>query len=59
MRHRPLIPGHDLRERTTTGEGLRLIPLETHDKRSYRPLDDDVKPPWDKEVYDDPENDES
>jgi hypothetical protein len=59
VRHRPLLPGHDLHERTTTGEGLRLIPLETRDKRGYRPLDDGIKPPWDKDVYDDPESDES
>jgi hypothetical protein len=59
VRPRPLFPGRDLRERTTTGEGLRLIPLETHDKRGYRRLDDDVKPPWDKEVYNDPDSDES
>jgi hypothetical protein len=55
----PLIPGRDLHERTTTGEGLRLIPLETLDKRSYRPLDEDVKPPWRKVVYGNPESDES
>lgn len=58
VRYRPLLPGHDLRERTTTGEGLRLIPLETRDKRHYQPLED-IKPPWDKEVYRDPESDES
>ena len=52
---RPLIPGRDLQERTTTAEGLRLIPLETRDKRGYRRLDDGVSPPWDKGVYTDPE----
>lgn len=57
--YRPLLPGHDLRERTTTAEGLRLIPLETRDKHGYRPLDDRIKPPWDKEVYDGPESDKS
>jgi hypothetical protein len=55
----PLLPGHDLRERTTTGEGLRLIPLETLDRRSYRPLDERVQPPWRKDAYRDPESDES
>ena len=44
-------PGHDLRERTTTAEGLRLIPLETHDKRGYRRLDDGIAPPWEKDAY--------
>jgi hypothetical protein len=57
--HRPLLPGRDLRERTTTGEGLRLIPLETLDKRGYRRLDDRIKPPWEKRVYHDPESGES
>jgi hypothetical protein len=51
--------GPDPRERTTTAEGLRLIPLETHDTRGYRRHDEDVSPPWRKEVYDDPESDES
>lgn len=56
VRYRPLLPGHDLRERTTTGEGLRLIPLEAHDKRGYRRLDDGIAPPWEKDVYTDPES---
>jgi len=55
----PLFPGLDLDERTTTAEGLRLIPLETHGRRRYRPLDDGVRPPWRKDVYRDPESDES
>jgi hypothetical protein len=59
VRYRPLLPGRDLRERTTTEEGLRLIPLETRDKRGYRPLEDDIKPPWEKDVYFDPESEES
>ena len=55
----PLLPGHDLDERTTTGEGLRLIPLETLDARGYRPIDEGVRPPWQKDAYWDPESDES
>jgi hypothetical protein len=55
----PLLPGRDLSERTTTGEGLRLVPLETRDHRSYRPLHPGVKPPWRKEAYTDPESDQS
>ena len=55
----PLIPGRDFDERTTTGEGLRLIPLETHDRRGYRSLDPGVKPPWRKRAYSDPESDGS
>jgi hypothetical protein len=46
----------DPRERTTTAEGLRLIPLETHDRRAYRRLDEDVAPPWRKPAYGDPES---
>jgi hypothetical protein len=55
----PLIPGRDIDERTTTGEGLRLIPLETRDTRGYQPLDGRVRPPWRKKAYADPETDES
>jgi hypothetical protein len=51
----PLLPGHDLDERTTTGEGLRLVPLERLDRRGYTPLEREVKPPWRKGVYADPE----
>jgi hypothetical protein len=53
------LPGHDLRERTTTAEGLRLVPLETLDASPYRPGDEGVRPPWQKDAYWDPESDES
>jgi hypothetical protein len=53
------LPGGDLRERTSTGEGLRLIPLETRDPRGYLPHDDGIKPPWRKEAYREPESDKS
>jgi hypothetical protein len=53
------VGGPDPRERTTTAEGLRLIPLETHGRRGYRRRDEDVAPPWRKEVYADPESDGS
>ena len=55
----PLLPGRDLDERTTSGEGLRLVPLETLDTGRYRRLDEDVKPPWRKRAYSDPESTES
>jgi hypothetical protein len=55
----PLLPGRDFDERSTTGEGLRLVPLETRDHRRYGPLDPEVKPPWHKEAYADPESRES
>jgi hypothetical protein len=44
-----------LRERSTTGEGLRLVPLESTDPRTYPPVDPHVLPPWDKDAYLDPE----
>jgi hypothetical protein len=56
--HIPL-PGRNPGERTTTSEGIRLIPLETHDAQGYRPRDDGVAPPWRKGAYRDPESDES
>jgi hypothetical protein len=59
VRHVPLLPGHDLDERTTTSEGLNLIPLETLDASGYRPRDEGVRPPWQKDAYWDPESDES
>lgn len=58
-RHVPLVPGRNLDERSTSGEGIRLIPLETLDRHSYHPLDPKVKPPWRKRAYSDPETGES
>ncbi len=55
----PLVPGRDLNERTTTAGGLRLVPLETLDARGYRPIGEDIEPPWQKDAYWDPESDES
>ena len=52
-------PGRDMRERTTTAEGLRLIPLERLPPGSYSPIDEDVLPPWRKDAYRDPESDSS
>ncbi len=56
LRLRPRYPGADIEERTTTGDGLRLIPLERVNRRRYRPLDKGIKPPWRKGVYRDPES---
>lgn len=53
----PLYPGPALRERTTTAAGLRLVPLEKVDRRSYRPLHPGISPPWRKRVYRDPLSD--
>jgi hypothetical protein len=54
-----LIPGRDLHERSSTAEGIRLVPLETLDRRRFTPLDPGVRPPWRKRAYGDPEADES
>ena len=56
---RPLYPGADLRERSSTAEGLRLVPLEAVDRLGYEPLDPKVRPPWRKPVYGDPRRDTS
>ena len=53
------VGGADPRERMTTAEGLRLIPLETHDRRAYRRRDEEIAPPWEKEVYGEPDGDGS
>ena len=58
-RSRRRLPGRDLRERTSTAEGFRLLPLERTDRRGYRPLDKGIKPPWRKRVYRHPEDDGS
>jgi hypothetical protein len=55
----PKIPGADVRERTTTAHGIRLIPLETLDRRSYRRLDPGIAPPWEKKAFRAPTSPES
>jgi hypothetical protein len=55
-RFRPLLPGPRLRERISTSEGLRLIPIERIDRSRYRALDDGIKPPWRKRAYRHPED---
>jgi hypothetical protein len=52
-------PGTGLRERSTTAPGIRLVPLETLDHDSYKPLKGGIKPPWTKEVYKEPASDSS
>jgi hypothetical protein len=47
----PQYPGAGLHERATTAAGLRLVPTERLDQEAYAPLDPDVTPPWEKEVY--------
>jgi hypothetical protein len=57
--YRPVRPGAGLRERSTTAPGIKLIPLETLDRKTYKPLKGGIKPPWTKRVYRDPEDDTS
>ena len=53
------LPGRRLRERTSTSDALRLIPLESLDRSGYRALDGGIEPPWRKRVFHDPEDDSS
>jgi hypothetical protein len=55
--HAGHIPERLERERTTTGGGLRLIPIESLDTRRYKPLDPGIVPPWKKKVFTDPLSD--
>jgi len=48
------LPGVNVRERTSTADGLRLVPLERVARKRYRPLDKGIKPPWRKRVWKDP-----
>ena len=54
LRYTPVRPGAGIRERTTSAPSLRLVPLETIDRDSYKPLPGGIKPPWTKRVYTDP-----
>lgn len=49
-------PGNGLRERTTTPDAVRLVPLEAIDKAGYRRLDPGISPPWHKDAYANPES---
>lgn len=51
----PAIPGVDVHERTTTADGIVLLPIESLDRTLYRRLDPSIAPPWEKEAYRDPE----
>lgn len=54
-RYRALLPGAGLRERTTSAEGIRLVPLEGMAKDAYQRLDPGISPPWEKDAYANPE----
>lgn len=55
-RERRQLPGADLRERTTSADAIRLVPLERIEQGSYRRLDPGISPPWEKDAYEDPES---
>jgi hypothetical protein len=55
--YRPLYPGRDLHERTTSGAGLDLIPIETLPPSVLSDSRFEITPPWLKEVYLDPLSD--
>jgi hypothetical protein len=55
--HAGHIPARLERERTTTGAGLRLVPIESVDTDAYQPLDEGIAPPWRKRVFSDPLSD--
>ncbi len=57
-RFEPRYPGRHVHERTSTADGLRLVPLERLDHRRYRPRDGNVTPPWRKPAYHQPESGE-
>jgi hypothetical protein len=52
-------PGAGVRERSTLSPGIRLVPLETLDHRSYKPLQGGIRAPWTKHVYTHPTADSS
>jgi hypothetical protein len=57
--HAGHVPARRVRERTATAEGIRLVPLEGVDRRSYRRLDPKIAPPWQKDAYRNPESPDS
>jgi hypothetical protein len=53
-------PGNGLHERSTAAPGIHLVPLETLEHDTYKPLPgSDIAPPWTKDVYSDPASDSS
>lgn len=57
--HLPDRFGWTLGERTATSAAVRLVPLETVQRQSYRRLDGGIAPPWLKQAYVNPESPES
>lgn len=57
--HAGHIPDDASGERSTAGARLTLVPLETLDRSAYRRYDEDIKPPWEKDAYHDPDGETS
>jgi hypothetical protein len=55
--YEPVYPGLDVSERTTTGAGLRLVPVRDLEDQSGGAMWDRISPPWEKEVFRDPRSD--
>jgi hypothetical protein len=54
--HAGHVPDGPARERSSTADGIRLVPLEAIDRKRYRRLDPGIAPPWDKDAYRNPES---
>jgi hypothetical protein len=54
--HSGHVPADLPRERTTSADGIRLVPLEGIEKGRYRRLDPGISPPWEKDAYANPES---
>jgi len=50
------IDGAAAGERTTSAEGIRLVPLEGIERGGYRRLDPGISPPWEKDAYENPDS---
>jgi hypothetical protein len=55
--YRPLLPGRDLHERTTSAAALDLIPIESLDRDDLAADFGEIVPPWRKRAYTDPLSD--
>jgi hypothetical protein len=54
--HAGHLPDRPERERSSTADGLRVLPLEAVERGRYRRADPGVAPPWEKEAHVDPES---
>jgi hypothetical protein len=54
--HAGHVPVSRSRERTSTADAIRLVPLEAIEQDAYRRLDPGISPPWEKDAYENPES---